>query len=333
MPGPFIHQIDPVIAEAGGIYLWWYGLSYTLGFLGVHIWFRRARKRLGMTLGEVYSMSLYLAVGVLLGGRIVEVAFYEWQYYSHHLSYIPAYWLGGMATHGLLLGGALGTLLFCWHYRRSFLGIADELVIPAAWIMGVGRIGNFIDGQISGSITNVWWAVQFPDLEGYRHPVVLYDGLKNLLLIPLLFWIARRYPPRGVVFAQFIFWYAFLRIFIDLFREYRVESFGIGTGQVINISMAAFGLLLTIWFYWQSHRIKRSPESVAATPGKVLPGDGFWWQKIIFTLLLLFCLTIPSDWTQDIPARYGSRHPGLEYSLLYPRINDISPATLPGMEK
>ena len=137
MPGPFIHQIDPVIAEAGGIYLWWYGLSYTLGFLGVHMWFRRARERLGMTVGEVYSISLYLAVGVLLGGRFVEVAFYEWEYYSNHLSYIPAYWLGGMATHGLLLGGALGTLLFCWHYRRNFLDIADELVIPAAWIMGV----------------------------------------------------------------------------------------------------------------------------------------------------------------------------------------------------
>ncbi|MGB5224323.1 MAG: prolipoprotein diacylglyceryl transferase family protein [Arenicellales bacterium] len=63
----------------------------------------------------------------------------------------------------------------------------------------------------------------------------------------LLFWIARRYPPRDVVFAQFIFWYAFLRIFVDLFREYRVESLGIGTGQMTNISMAAFGLPLTIW--------------------------------------------------------------------------------------
>lgn len=144
-----------------------------------------------MTLGKVYSMSLHLAVRLLLGGRIVEMAFYEREYYPHHLSYIPAYWLGVMATHGLLLGGALGTLLFCWHYRRNFLGIGDELVIPTAWIMGAGHIGNFIDGQIPGSITDVWWAVEFPGLEGYRHPAVLYDGLKNLLLIPLLFWVGR----------------------------------------------------------------------------------------------------------------------------------------------
>ena len=90
MPGPFVHRIDPVIADVGGIYLWWYGLSYTLGFLGIHFWFRRARNRLGMTLSEMYSISLYLAVGVLLGGRFVEVVFYESDYYSHHLLHIPA---------------------------------------------------------------------------------------------------------------------------------------------------------------------------------------------------------------------------------------------------
>lgn len=143
MPGPFVHSIDPIIADVGGLYLWWYGLSYTLGFLGILMWFRRARSRLRMTLSEVYSITLYLAVGVLLGGRFVEVVFYEWGFYSQYPLYIPFYWPGGMATHGLLLGGALGTLLFCWRRRRSFLAIADELAIPAAWIMGVGRIGNF----------------------------------------------------------------------------------------------------------------------------------------------------------------------------------------------
>ena len=324
MPGPFVHRLDPVIAEVGGVCLWWYGLSYSLGFLGVHLWFRRARKRLGMTLSEVYGISLFLAVGVLLGGRFVEVAFYEWDYYSHHLLHIPAYWLGGMATHGLLLGGTLGTLLFCWLRRRSFLAMADELVIPGAWIMGVGRIGNFIDGQISGAVTNVWWAVQFPDLAGFRHPVVLYDGLKNLLLIPFLLWMSRRRPPRGVVFAHFVFWYAFLRLFVDLFREYRVQTFGLGTGQMINISMSILGLVLVVWFYRQKHR-----ES-AAVVHKEAQADSessvsLWGQRVLFALLLLFCLAIPSDWTQDIPARYEGRHPGLRHSPLYPRIEERAP--------
>ena len=64
--------------------------------------------------------------------------------------------------------------------------------IPGAFLLGIGRIGNFIDGQIVGRVTDVWWAVKFPDAEGFRHPVVLYDGAKNLLLIPLLLWSRRR---------------------------------------------------------------------------------------------------------------------------------------------
>lgn len=322
MQGPFVHNIDPVIGQVAGVYLWWYGAGYALGFLSVFIWFQRQRERLNMTRSEVLSISLYLSAGVLLGGRFVEVVFYEFDYYASHVWQIPAYWLGGMATHGLLLGGTLGAVLFCIRNRRSFLSVADQLAIPAAWIMGLGRLGNFIDGQISGAVTNVWWAVQFPDLEGFRHPVVLYDGLKNLLLVPFLMLIARTHPPRGVVFAHFVFWYAFLRFFIDLFREYRVEALGIGTGQIINISMASIGLVLLIWFYWRG---KREPAQTTSRPAVPESPRIIWAQRAAFALLLVFCLTMPSDWTQDIPARYGDRHPGMNYSALYPHIPERLP--------
>lgn len=324
----FVHRIDPVFADIGGLCLWWYGLSYSLGFLGIHQWFRRARKRLGMTSSETYGLSLCLSAGALLGGRLVEVVFYEWAYYSHHVQHIPAYWLGGMSTHGLLFGGILGTLYFCWRYRRNFLTIADELVIPGAWVMGIGRIGNFVDGQISGAVTNVWWAVQFPDLEGFRHPVVLYDGLKNILLMLFLVWISRKRPPRGIVLSFFIFWYAFLRIFVDSFREYRVEAFGLGTGQLINFGMSIIGLVLLIWLYRKKH--DEGPTMIAAgTKAQSKSSTTLRGRRVLFTLLLLFCLVMPSDWTQDIPARYGSRHPGLRYSLWYPRI----PSRIPAHEK
>jgi len=317
--GPFVHRIDPIIGEIGGLYLWWYGLSYALGFLGIYLWFRRARGRLGFSRTEVYDITLALAVGVLLGGRIVEIVFYEWDYYQMHLLQMPAYWLGGMATHGLLLGGALGTFVFCRRKKKSFLRMADELVIPVAWVMGVGRLGNFIDGQIAGAVTDVWWAVQFPDLEDFRHPVVLYDGLKNLLLIPLLFWLRKMNLPRGVVFAHFLFWYAFLRLFVDLFREYRVESFGIGTGQIINLGMSAAGLVLMVWLYG-----KGRVTSVVSRPSLV-PSEArartLWVRRCCFLLLLAFCLVMPSDWTQDVPARYGKRHSGLSYSIFYPPVS------------
>jgi phosphatidylglycerol:prolipoprotein diacylglycerol transferase len=168
MPEPFIHNIDPVLGQIGGMYLWWYGLSYSIGFLGLFHWVRIVRDSLGMDVRQVYDLSILIASGVLIGGRFVEVVFYEWSYYSDHTSQVFWIWLGGMSTHGILLGGTLGTWLFCRIHRMNFLHLADELAVPAAFIMGLGRIGNFVDGQIVGDVTDVWWAVKFPDAEGLR---------------------------------------------------------------------------------------------------------------------------------------------------------------------
>ena len=95
MIAQFVHQIDPVIAQIGNVYLWWYGLSYTLGFLGIYFWLRRNRERLCLTLLEAYDATIILTAGVLVGGRFVEIVFYEWDYYRDHLLQMPAYWLGG----------------------------------------------------------------------------------------------------------------------------------------------------------------------------------------------------------------------------------------------
>ncbi len=321
MPDSFVHRIDPILGSIGGVHLWWYGLSYAVGFLNVHWYLRRARRRLGMTRSEVGSLSLCLSLGVLAGGRAVEVAFDEWPFYREHLLMIPMYWLGGMATHGLLLGAAAGTALFTYVYRKPFLELADELVIPGAFLMGVGRIGNFIDGLIVGAVTDVWWGVQFPDAVGIRHPVVLYDGAKNLLLIPYLLWVRKTNPTPGARAARFVFWYAFLRIFIDLFRDYPTHRLALGTGQTLNIVMALLGLVLIA-----RSRLRRLGRLAgrAAWPTRsaaIADAPPPLWQPVAFACVLAFCLTIPSNWTQDVPARYGTRHPGLERSWIYPQID------------
>ena len=195
MGGPFIHRIDPIIGSIGGVHLWWYGASYALGFLNAHLFLRRGRARLGLSLRDVYNLTLALSAGVLVGGRSLVVFSNEWDFYRDHLALIPAVWIGGLATHGLIVGGATGVGLFCLRRRVPFRPVFDELAIAAAVILGCGRIGNFIDGQIVGSLTDVPWAVQFPEAEGFRHPVVLYDGLKNFLLIPFLLWVRRRGAP------------------------------------------------------------------------------------------------------------------------------------------
>ena len=328
MPGPYIHTIDPIIGSVFGVQLWWYGLSYTLGFYNAYKFTNRRRNDLGFDKPTVYTLSLILACGVLFGGRLIEVVFYEWPFYREHLYLIPAFWLGGMATHGLLFGGLLGIWLFCRFYHRRFLTITDALAIPAAFILGVGRIGNFIDGQIVGSVTDVWWAVKFPDAEGFRHPVVLYDAVKNLLIIPVLWYVSKKKPATGVLTGIFLFLYAFLRIFIDFYREYPTSLLGLATGQVLNIVMSILGLvLILIPLRRRGHQAGASAITGGGSEKKTT-ATGLGWKRVLFASLLLCSLVIPSDWTQDIPARYGKRHAGLEHSGIYPSI-DTSPKKTP----
>jgi phosphatidylglycerol:prolipoprotein diacylglycerol transferase len=310
--GPWVHNIDPIIGTIFGVPLWWYGLSYSLGFLNAHLFFMRRRAELGLSKREVYELSLLLSIGVLIGGRLL-VVYNERAFYGDHLALIPAVWIGGMATHGLIIGGFAGVVTFCLLRRKSLLVMLDAMAIPAALILCAGRIGNFIDGQIVGSVTGVPWAVKFPDADGFRHPVVLYDGLKNLLIVPVLMRARRRGVPPGGLAARFLFLYAFLRIFIDYFREYPLTLLGLPAGQTMNILMSAAGIAL-LW------RNRRRPLARVAVPVARENPAGLWWRRALFAAVVLGSMVIASDATRDIPAKYGKRHPGLEYSRMYPPI-------------
>ena len=316
MPGPFVHSIDPIIGSVSGVHLWWYGLAYSLGFLTIFLALWRKRLELGFTERMVYDLSLLAAVGVLIGGRFIEVVFYEWPFYSKFPQLIPAYWIGGMVA----------VVLFCRAHRLPILVVTDALAVPTAFILGFGRIGNFIDGQIVGSPTDAWWGVKFPDAEEFRHPVVLYDGLKNFLLVPLMMGVKRLRLAPGATTGLFLFLYALLRIFIDVFREYPTSLLGMATGQVLNLAMSAGGLALFVWTVVRGRR--RAPsaaDAVDASRAQSTLAGGVAWRPALFAAILVLSLVIPSDWTQDIPERYGKRHPGLHHSALYPAINALNP--------
>lgn len=317
MLGPYVHDIDPIITSVFGVHLWWYGLSYSLGFLNAHLFLRRNRERLGLSLPAVYDLTVFLAVGVLIGGRSLVVFNNEWAFYREHLPLVPAIWLGGLATHGLIVGGSAGVVVFCLVHRKPFRPIFDALAIPAALILGCGRIGNFIDGQIVGSVTSVPWAVKFPEAAEFRHPVVLYDGIKNFMLIPLLLWVRSRNVPPGRLAALFVFLYAALRIPIDLLREYPITLLGLPTGQTFNIVMSLVGavLLARNWRRRPTTRVDR-PHAAIHVPSNT----GLRWRRLAFAACLGIAVVIPSDATRDIPAQYGTRHQGLAYSPMYPPI-------------
>jgi phosphatidylglycerol:prolipoprotein diacylglycerol transferase len=295
------------------VHLWWYGLSYSLGFLNAYLSLRRRRVELGLTDRETLDLVLLLAIGVLVGGRLVTV-FHERAFYLDHPALIPAVWLGGMATHGLIIGGFVGVGLFCAIRGKPYRVVFDALAIPTAIILAAGRIGNFIDGQIVGSVTTVPWGVKFPEAEGFRHPVVLYDGLKNLLIIPVLMWTRRRDVPAGRLAATFLFLYAFLRIFIDLYREYPLTLLGLPAGQAFNVFLAVIGLALLVRNFLR----RREPdEGLRRPPAAAGVRGGMGWRRAVFAVCLIFPLVIASDATRDIPKVYGHRHPGVRYTALY----------------
>ena len=317
MIGPFVHNIDPIIVSIGGVHLWWYGMSFTLGFLNGHLFLRRSRERVGLSLPAVYDLTLLLAVGVLIGGRTLVVVNNEWEFYRDHLALIPSIWVGGFASHGLIFGGAAGVIVFCFIYKAPVRRLLDVLAISAAIILGFGRVGNFIDGQIFGSLTDLPWGVQFPNVEGFRHPVVLYDGLKNFLLVPLLLWVRSRGAPPGRVAIIFLILYAGLRIPIDLLREYPTTMWGLPNGQMLNILMVGVGLIALAINIWRSRQVKKSLR-----PDVKNSEGSLGWRKCALAAVCLVPLVIPSDATRDVPATYGKRHPGLEHSWMYPNVAD-----------
>lgn len=304
LPAGFVHNIDPVVLTIGRIPLYWYGFAYSLGFTGMLAWFLARRRRIGLERGEAYELCILIVIGVLVGGRAFEIVIYEWDYYRAHSTLLLSYWHGGMASHGVLVGAAIALWLFSRWRRYPYLLLADEMVIPGALFLALGRIGNFINGQIVGYPTDAWWGVLFAEFEGYRHPVALYESLKNLALVPILLLVRRRYSPGcGLLLAHFLFWYGFLRLFSDYFREYGVEFLGIGRGQYFNLLMALIGLGL-IWLMKRRQRTgpgKSSKDDPPLAATLDAPGSSGWplrIRQLIFVALVLFCLVIPSSWTK-----------------------------------
>lgn len=315
----FIHCLNPVIVELWGIKLWYYGLAYTLGFLGVHLWLRWRQKELGWHTEEIYDFSILFAACVLIFGRAFSVGVYHWEYYRDHLSQLLNYWGGGMASHGVLLGGVVGVWLFSRLRRKSFLQVTDGIVIPVAFLLGLGRIGNFINGQICGRLSDVWWAVKFPGLEGFRHPVTLYEAIKNFLLLPILLQVRRKsYPGQGKLLAHFIFWYGLMRLFTDCFREYGGSFLGIGGGQYFNLLMAGVGLTLMVRFSKGGQRpvaggIEKRSRPPHSQEKQIVGVRQHGWRsgiyikytkRVVFIFLLVFSLTIPSGVDKQA---YGAR--------------------------
>ena len=253
LPNP---DIDPVLFRLGPIAIRWYGLMYVFGLTAAFFMIkaRAASRQVALSLDDLHDLILYAAVGVILGGRLGYILFYNLPYYIESPVKLLAVWEGGMSFHGGLLGVIVAVGVFCRRKGRTFYAIAD-LAAPAVPIgLGLGRLGNFINGELYGRATDVPWCMVFDRTGGgslCRHPSQLYEAfLEGVLLFALVWAVGRRPRAPGTVFWAFIAGYGACRAFVELFREPDAHlgllAGMISMGQVLSLPMLALGLFM-IW--------------------------------------------------------------------------------------
>jgi phosphatidylglycerol:prolipoprotein diacylglycerol transferase len=256
-------DIDPVALRLGPIAVKWYGLAYMagllLGWLYVKHLLRQSRlwpnDRAPFTPDRADDLLLFMTVGVLVGGRLGNVLFYEPAYYFDNPLEIPAVWKGGMAFHGGLIGSIVAIVLFARRVGADTWSVLD--VCAAATPIGLffGRLANFINGELWGRASDMPWAMAFPEAGPMpRHPSQLYEAaLEGLVLFALLWWLAHarlalRRP--GVVAGTFLAGYAVARSVCELFREPDFLLGPVSAGILYSLPMLAGG----IWMIWWSGR-------------------------------------------------------------------------------
>lgn len=248
--------IDPVFFKLGPLQFRWYGLMYVLGFILSYFVIRREVQRRGLPLSSegVADLILTLALGVVLGGRLGYVLFYDLPAYLAHPLKIFAIWQGGMSFHGGLTGVFLAALWFS-RSRGLPLPVLGDLAALAAPIgLGLGRIGNFINGELFGRPTTVPWGIIFPDGGPLpRHPSQLYEAfLEGLVLFFLVRAVYRHLNVSGAAMATFLAGYGLFRICVEWFRQ-PDQQLGLflgsfSMGQLLSLPLVLLGGLLLVWF-------------------------------------------------------------------------------------
>lgn len=254
LPVLLFPQFDPVLVHLGPLTIRWYALSYIAGIvLGIALLRRLVRlaPRAG-TAEQADDFLGWVTLGVLLGGRLGYILFYQPSYYLTHPLAILKVWQGGMSFHGGALGVIIAMALFTWYNRINFLAFADRVTVAVPIGLGLGRIANFINGELWGreAPASLPWAMIFPDAGGTpRHPSELYEALtEGLLLFLVMFTASRKQTLRerpGFLAGLFLVGYGCARSFCEFFRE--PDSFlgflpgGLTMGQLLCIPMIIAG--------------------------------------------------------------------------------------------
>jgi phosphatidylglycerol:prolipoprotein diacylglycerol transferase len=253
-------NFDPVAFSIGPLSVRWYGLMYLVGF-GMAYLLGRYRIKRGMSgrvTVEILDDVLFFGVlGVILGGRLGYILFYKPGYYFQHPLEIFAVWQGGMSFHG----GFLGVLIAVWYLSRKhklrWLEMTDFVAPLVPLALAAGRLGNFINGELYGRVTDVPWGMVFSSPGAGpmpRHPSQLYEfGLEGLTLFAILWVFTMRARPVGAASGVFLIGYGVLRFVAEFFREpddfLGFLALGLTMGQWLSAPMIVIGVFLLAWSY------------------------------------------------------------------------------------
>ncbi|XOF33180.1 MAG: prolipoprotein diacylglyceryl transferase [Candidatus Electrothrix sp. YB6] len=258
-------QIDPIIFSFGPLHVRWYGLMYILGFIACYLLvsYQARRFQFNRLTEHLDNLNIAGIAGVILGGRLGYVLFYNLPYFLHHPLEIFATWQGGMSFHGGAIGVLAALLLYSRRQQLPFWQVMDTYTVTVPIGLGLGRIGNFINAELYGRTTEVPWGMVFPNGGPLpRHPSQLYEALLEGLVLFLILWSLKGKPwqkkkgkqqinwPHGSMGALFLILYGIFRFIVEFVREPDPQLgtvlLGMTMGQVLSAAMVTAGTVLWI---------------------------------------------------------------------------------------
>lgn len=261
----FIHDLNPVLLSIGSLEIRYYGLFYVIGFIIFYLFMTHLVKEREIDLkkDDVLDLLVWVIVLGIIGARLFHVFFYNPSYYLANPTQIFAIWQGGLAFHGGLLGALLAAYIFSKRKKIHLYDILDIGVIPVALGLMLGRIGNFINGELYGRITDLPWGVKFQGAEGFRHPSQIYESLKNLAIFGILWNLRNKRLRKGTLFWLFVTLYGLLRFLVEFFREPAPEFGFVGLlsiGQILSLAMLGIGVIMILVIYKKKTAYTRQAE-------------------------------------------------------------------------
>lgn len=248
-------QFDPVLFSIGPVSLHWYGFMYLLGALFAYWWgSKRAKQNPYWQVEQWQDLLFWCFLALIIGGRVGYVLFYQWSEFVANPLYLFNIISGGMSFHGGLLGVVVALALYARKQRVSIWQVGDFVAPLVPVGLGLGRLGNFINGELWGRVTDVPWAMVFPAAGPLaRHPSQLYQMFgEGVLLFILLWWFSRKPRPVGAVGGLFLVGYGLVRYFVEYVREPDAHLGLVGffsMGQWLSLPMIIVGGVMMLLAY------------------------------------------------------------------------------------